>query len=137
MVVVAIATILTTVVIASTSASRAKSRDLRRQADIRELQLALELYKDVNREYPPTVDGTTGGTTWQDPLKTGGFLSQTVVPPVPPIGENYRYERIASSNKHYCLGIVVESAPSSMEAFDSTKCTSVTFSPSTVFKVYK
>jgi prepilin-type N-terminal cleavage/methylation domain-containing protein len=137
MVVVAIATILTTVVIASTSGSRAKSRDLRRQADIREIQLALELYKDVNRVYPVTGDGATGGTNWQAVLVSGGYLSQVVVPPTPPTGEGYRYESVGGSNKHYCLGVVVEGSPTSLEAHDTTRCTSAPFTPASVFKVYK
>jgi prepilin-type N-terminal cleavage/methylation domain-containing protein len=136
MVVIAIATILTTVVISSTSGSRARSRDLRRQADVREIQLGLELYKDVNHDYPVTGDGVTGGATWQNPLLQDKFLSQTVVPPNPPAGLNYIYEH-SSSGKHYCLGVVVEGSASSFEGYDSTKCTGTAFTPSTVFKVYK
>jgi uncharacterized membrane-anchored protein len=60
------------------------SRDARRVADIKQLQLALELYLDANAEYAASLDQ----------------LSPTFIPEIPrdPLGGMYSYERTASSN---------------------------------------
>ena len=55
LVVIAIIGVLASVVLASLNSARQKSRDVRRIADIKQLQLALEMYFDSNRQYPPTL----------------------------------------------------------------------------------
>jgi len=55
LVVIAIIGILSSVVLASLNSARSKSRDARRVADVKQLQLALELYYDANRNYPTTL----------------------------------------------------------------------------------
>jgi len=55
LVVIAIIGILASVVLASLNVARRKSRDARRLADIKQIQVALELYFDSNQEYPDTV----------------------------------------------------------------------------------
>jgi len=57
LVVIAIIGILASVVLASLNTARRKSRDARRIADLKQIQLALELFFDSNREYPDTVAG--------------------------------------------------------------------------------
>ncbi|PIP73984.1 MAG: hypothetical protein COW88_00205 [Candidatus Lloydbacteria bacterium CG22_combo_CG10-13_8_21_14_all_47_15] len=52
LVVIAIIGILSSVVLASLNSAREKSRDAKRVSDIKQLQLALELYFDANGEYP-------------------------------------------------------------------------------------
>lgn len=52
LVVIAIIGVLASVVLASLNSARRKSRDARRVADIKQMQLALELYFDANGEYP-------------------------------------------------------------------------------------
>jgi len=52
LVVIAIIGILSSVVLASLNSARAKSRDAKRVSDIKQLQLALELYFDDNGQYP-------------------------------------------------------------------------------------
>lgn len=52
LVVIAIIGVLASVVLASLNSARRKSRDARRVADIKQMQLALELYFDSNGEYP-------------------------------------------------------------------------------------
>ncbi len=52
LVVIAIIGVLASVVLASFNSARKKSRDARRIADIKQLQLALELYFDSNNAYP-------------------------------------------------------------------------------------
>lgn len=58
LVVIAIIGILSSVVLASLNSARQKSRDARRVADIKQLQLALELYYDSNQsKYPAAITG--------------------------------------------------------------------------------
>ncbi|TSC67031.1 MAG: general secretion pathway protein G, partial [Parcubacteria group bacterium Gr01-1014_72] len=55
LVVIAIIGILSSVVLASLNSTRTRARDARRVADIKQIQVALELYFDTNGEYPDTV----------------------------------------------------------------------------------
>lgn len=55
LVVIAIIGILSSVVLASLNTAREKSRDARRVSDVKQLQLALELYFDANGEYPDAL----------------------------------------------------------------------------------
>jgi type II secretion system protein G len=55
LVVIAIIGILSSVVLASLNSARQKSRDARRISDIKQIQLALELYFDSNANYPVTT----------------------------------------------------------------------------------
>jgi len=55
LVVIAIIGILSSVVLASLNSARQKSRDARRISDIKQLQLALEMYYDSNNGYPTST----------------------------------------------------------------------------------
>ncbi len=55
LVVIAIIGILSSIVLASLNSARLKSRDARRIADIKQLQLALQLFYDANSSYPTTT----------------------------------------------------------------------------------
>lgn len=71
LVVIAIIGILASVVLASLNSARKKSRDARRVADVKQIQLALELYFDANNTYPDTTAGlapTYIATVPLDPL---------------------------------------------------------------------
>lgn len=78
LVVIAIIGILSSVVLASLNSARQKSRDAKRVSDIKQVQLALELYFDTNGEYPDALSK----------LVTGGFMPQL---PTDPLGGNYVY----------------------------------------------
>lgn len=106
MIVLGIIGILTTVVLASTSIARTKSRDTKRQADMKEIQLALALYFDVNRLYPASL---------------ATLVSQKYIPqlPIDPSGTDYEYLS-ASPFSTYCIGVKLESAIPS----DNVNCTS-------------
>jgi len=86
LVVIAIIGILSSVVLASLNSARTKARDARRVADLKQVQVALELFYDANSKYPTDIyaaspnglQGTTGG----------GSLS---VVPKDPGGTNYLY----------------------------------------------
>ncbi len=74
LVVIAIIGILASVVLASLNTARKKSRDARRVADIKQLQLALEMFFDATSAYPTTAQGTAAlipnyiPTVPQDPI---------------------------------------------------------------------
>lgn len=59
LVVIAIIGILSSIILASLNSTRAKARDAKRKGDLKQLQLALELYFDSNNSYP-----STGGQWW-------------------------------------------------------------------------
>ena len=84
LVVIAIIGILASIVLASLNSARVKSRDARRVADIKQMQLALELYFDANGSYPAAIYGT---------------LDPQFMPTVPkdPVGAaTYGYQAITS-----------------------------------------
>ncbi len=57
LVVIAIIGILSSVVLASLNSARLKARDARRISDVKQIQLALELYFDSNANYPTSTAG--------------------------------------------------------------------------------
>lgn len=96
LVVIAIIGILSSVVLASLSTARQKSRDAKRISDVGQIQLALELFFDASQSYPST---TPGAFTGQDAAVkqlasvTYGFLPKAPVPP-PGAGLTYYYHGI-------------------------------------------
>jgi general secretion pathway protein G len=126
LVVIAIIGILSSVVLASLNSARQKSRDARRVADIKQLQVALELYYDANRNYP------TGLTTAN--LVTPGYIAAVPVDPVSGLG--YAYEAIGSGTtcSSYHMGAKLEQSTHSAfssdvdyDAVASSQCTSGTW----------
>lgn len=90
LVVIAIIGILSSVVLASLNSARKKGRDARRIADVKQLQLALELYYDSNTSTGyPTVAQASFGTPASSVLVTGGFIS--TIPTDPSTGVAYSY----------------------------------------------
>jgi len=92
---VAIIGILSAVVLTSMSGARNKAKDGRRISDIKQIQLALELYYDVNTEYPAT------GTLYGDPKPLVSFLKISNDPD----GDPYFYW---SDGQNYHLGAVLQ-----------------------------
>lgn len=98
LVVIAIIAILSSIVLASLSSARARGRDGRRVSDVKQLQLALALYYDANRVFPPALDDP--GNHY---LTGAGFIP--AIPKDPQTGNNYQYAALAgaSSDPNYCL----------------------------------
>ena len=116
LVVIAIIGILSSVVLASLSTARQKSRDAKRISDLGQIQLALELFFDAAQSYPSTTPGVASTVTMEGGvilLTNRNFLPQT---PVPPAG---------GSSKYYYRGVTstdVECA--ALGVNNTTACTS-------------
>src|SRR4051812_37739695 len=85
LVVIAIIGILSSIVLASLNSARKKGRDARRIADIKQLQLALELYYDAHSNYPTSAQYASN-------LVSEGFISAVPTDPSSLLG--YAYEAI-------------------------------------------
>jgi type II secretion system protein G len=97
LVVIAIIGILSSVVVASLNTARLKARDAKRIADIKQIQLALEMYNDKNGSYPTALSALT----------TAGFIS--VVPTDPSAGAAYSFGyNPSTSPTTYHLGATLE-----------------------------
>lgn len=99
LVVIAIIGILSSVVLASLNSAREKSRDARRISDVKQLQLALELYFDAVGNYATSTA-----------LLAPDYIATV---PVPPSGANqsaYAYAALGSgaSCTSYHIGAVLE-----------------------------
>ncbi len=103
LVVIAIIGILSSVVLASLSTARSKSRDAKRISDVGQIQLALELYFDSSSSYPIQAFGAA--TT-----SLNGALVSTYIPKVPVDPQNtatYAYKYYGSTTK-YAITAVLE-----------------------------
>lgn len=99
LVVIAIIGILSSVVLASLNSARQKGRDARRVADVKQLQLALELAFDADGSYPASLSTST--------LVTPGYIA--ALPIDPTSGVTYTYEQI-SSGSSYVVRATLEDA---------------------------
>ncbi len=113
LVVIAIIGILSSVVLASLSTARQKSRDAKRVSDVGQIQLALELFFDASQSYPSTTPGAyTGTDAAVQQLTALQFLPKTPLPP-PGGSVNYIYHGItvaggvADCTGNSCLGYIV------------------------------
>ncbi|MFY9463086.1 MAG: type II secretion system protein [Candidatus Sungiibacteriota bacterium] len=118
LVVIAIIGVLASIVLASLNSARQKSRDARRIADIKQLQLALELYYDAQSPpaYPvATVYGPSTCTatlsTGLEVLASGGYIPQVARDPNLPAATNcywYATNTSGTVNSTYHLGATLE-----------------------------
>jgi prepilin-type N-terminal cleavage/methylation domain-containing protein len=111
LVVIGIIGLLASMVLASLDGTKKRGRDARRISDIKQIQLALELYYDTNNVFPSNNTSTTFDPT----LLTGpGFIP--VVPTDPLTNTAYRYTAYAAAGGNsgtcisYHLGATLESA---------------------------
>lgn len=110
LVVIAIIGLLASIILASLNTAQQKGRDARRIADMKEVQLALELYYDANSTYP------VQGTALTAPQYTSSnlpsvlaptYISQLPTDPSQPSGGAssnfyYQYESLASDGTSAC-----------------------------------
>lgn len=95
LVVIAIIGLLSTLAVISLNNARAKSRDAKRMADVKQMQSALELYYNDANGYPPTANVTSA-----NPIQYSGTTYMAVVPsaPTPPSTNAYIYASGNSSS---------------------------------------
>lgn len=113
--VVAIIGILSTIATASFGTARMKARDGRRVAEIKQIQLALEVYFERNGEYPSALNQTPDIATDLDQEY------MTVVPKDLQTGSQYRYAyflNTSSKRSNYHLGADLEDKDNSELAND-------------------
>lgn len=121
--VIAIIGIMSSVVLANLQSSREKARDTKRVADIKNLQLALALYFDINRKYPGAL------------LSGAGELAPTYIPviPSPPSGvsgvASYIYVPLNPTCNGYHLGAALEQFTNVALADDSDAAPGAVASP--------
>lgn len=106
LVVISIISLLSGVVLSSLNSARMKARDGRRLADLRQIQVALELYRDQNGFYPGNTDNDNGGwdtgcaaagDTFISPLLAGGFMPAVVCDPsITSTSGGYAYYRYSA-----------------------------------------
>ena len=117
LVVIAIIALLSTLSVVALNSARAKSRDARRQSDIRQIRTALEMYFDSNMAYPDPTASTTLGTGTMACLTstgwtttagcTGTIFMQNV--PTDPIPGTYSYiYNVGGSNDTYTIAYTLE-----------------------------
>ncbi len=130
LVVIAIIGILASIIMASMNTARQKGRDAKRVSDIKQLQLALELYYDANGNYPANIYGSPSV------LVSGGYISAVPYDPnasAPCTSDSgsgcYIYVALNSSGcgvtctsgTSYHLGAVLEATNSAISS-DSDAC---------------
>ncbi len=107
LVVIAIIGVLASIVLASLNTARRKARDARRITDLKQIQLALELFFDAQ-----TTPAYPIATVTCDATNTHGLqvLAPTYIPTVPrdPNGPCYVYASIPAPITAYHLGATME-----------------------------
>ena len=130
LVVIAIIGVLASIVLASLNTARRKSRDARRISDVKQIQLALELYFDAQATvtYPLGAAACDATATFYglQALLTGGFVPQVPKDPNQNAPNNcYRYATptAAGTQSTYHLGTRLEDANNPVFGSDKD-CTS-------------
>lgn len=126
LVVIAIIGILASIVLASLDSARKKGRDARRVADVKQLQLALELYYDQYNQFPTALSTSS--------LVANNFISS--IPLDPSSGLAYAYAGLQGSASaaatcgSYHLGAKLENSSNTALSTDTDGMVGGTFGAS-------
>lgn len=121
LVVIAIIGILSSVVLASLNDARQKSRDAKRVADVKQLQLALELYFDASSTYPTALSHLAPdyiAVVPSDPLSGSHFYNQLTS------GTDYHLGANLEASGHTALSADVDGASTGIAGDDANACDS-------------
>ena len=110
LVVIAIIGVLASIVLASLNSARRKSRDARRVTDIKQIQLALELYFDGEGNQYPLASATCNSTTAYglEALVTEGYIPQVPRDPTATVNCYSFAAPSTGSRTTYHLGATLE-----------------------------
>lgn len=90
LVVISIISLLSSVILAGLSNARVKARDVKRIQDLKQIQIALEMYRDDNGGYPNTTAWVLSNSNW-DTLKNflvPKYISKLPTDPINNTGGN-------------------------------------------------
>lgn len=132
LVVVAIIAVLASSVLAAVGSARAKARDAKRIAEIKEIKNALNLYHDSNFSYPSTTpegfSGEDAAIQFLASPESGGFLP--AVPEIPGVAVSFFYRGIKEDGSEcvnstdictkFVLGTTLESSNATLESDSDT-----------------
>jgi len=105
LVVIAVIGLLSSIVLVSLGPARTKARDARRQSDVRQINLAMEMcYDDVScgpgeGKYPVA---TIGANAWTK-IDSDGTPTFLTMPSDPTNAGDYRYFWYVAAEQYYCL----------------------------------
>jgi prepilin-type N-terminal cleavage/methylation domain-containing protein len=124
LVVIAIIGILASIVLVSLGGARAKARDARRQSDIRQISLAMEMYYD---------DGQVYLTSTNMPTAIGTYLPVVPKDPQDPT-KTYTWKDNTGTSTKYCVFATLESptTPTTYFAASHKGTKQTTTTPATV-----
>ena len=117
LVVIAIIGLLSTLSILALNSARARARDAKRIADVKQIQTALEMYYNDVGDYPATASVTPGSILSST---NGTYLRAVPTPPLPTDGTScgtgitaYTYAKTGTTGSNssytiqYCLGSTI------------------------------
>lgn len=113
--------VLTGLAIFNFNQSRVRARDVQRKNDLKQLQTALELYKNDANGYPPTISDT--GVTWQQALINANFMKTKFVDPRGSEWVDYVYLPVTSTT--YYLETCLENQADTAKTTNTTWCTAL------------
>ncbi len=114
--VIAIIGILATISVLALNNARAKSRDAKRMADVKQIQTALELYFNDNGRYPTTEEFERGSLYSTSTMGTTSYMAVIPEAPMPPDGacdvesNQFSYVSVNGGEDYkiqFCLGGLV------------------------------
>ncbi len=122
LVVIAILGLLATIVAVSLTSARSRARDSRRVSDIRQIELALELYYAANEQYP-VMEASASSTAPFQKLIDEKYLNMKNPPNDPMTGKTYCYATLDITGatyptQYYHIGTILENKASDMLSDD-------------------
>jgi prepilin-type N-terminal cleavage/methylation domain-containing protein len=104
LVVIAIIGLLATLSVIALNNARAKSRDAKRVADVKQMQTALELYFNDAQRYPTTNEITASPTiTYNNNV----YMDTLPTPPTPPAADT-QYTYVSTDDNSYTIEYYLE-----------------------------